>query len=692
MLSHSRLRVGALALSVRSWTGVVGVVAALCALPAAANLCNKDPQDVHRAEARELEAEAYSDNNDCSAGSESCWIGTRAYNARIIACNRDRDVKPFKLGPIQDVPLVHKAAGKHLDDRTAAERRFAAELAPRMISGQIQYFNKFPKWYGYILERQGGDWIVTTVLDFKFPNAERDKLHLPVYLAQRLSLTRGGPPLTSTTCASNSSGPSDNGMIREDWGNGAFDRACRLDRETALFLLDDDERTDVDYIDEGLGFTRSRPATEWVMHYWRATIETLWSRPDGSFQTRVLIANLAGRDGEMDEEDLDLFRKNDVVFEVELHHREGRANNMYRPIEIAGTKIYKAIYAGNWPTVNAHEFGHSFGLDDEYSGSKNPPPDRDCQALSGFAGGADQFAYAMCDDWDVDGDRIDPDEVRQHTVKSVYPWIVTQRYSIGAQIEHCKADADCLGGQYCKKPLLGVNRCVALKAMGDSCTADKQCPSPSVCSPKPFGKCVIVGSKRLGEACVNNKECSSGQCDKGRCVCSDDDHCAGTQFCDKGELTIGANACRAKRANEQSCTRAGQCQSGRCYLGNCKPQDECSDDGDCASSQYCDKGTLTMGVNQCVARKANGQGCTRAEQCQSGRCNLGFCAAEKECAQDGDCERGEYCDKGTAGIGKNQCKAAKPLGQACSRGGQCQSNCCKVFNLKLQCRPADKCD
>lgn len=676
MRTHLTPGFGLLLLALSFWGG-----------PALANFCKGNYVDqVHRTEARELENQRYSSGNDCStSGTTTCYVGTRDYNARVIACNRKRDVKPFKLGPIKDVPLVHKGAGKHLDDRNATERRFARNLEPRMISGQMQYFGAAPKWYGYILQRDNGNWIITAILDFKFPNAEKKMLHLPVHIAARLSTTPGGPQLFDTICRTVSSGKSDEGRIL--WKGSDEDlRACRVKRFRQLFLIDDLDRTDLDYIDENLGFTTSRPATEWLMHYWRAVVETLWSRQDGSFQLNVEIANFAGRDGEIDQEDLELFRRNDVVFEVELHHREGRSNNMYRPITVAGVKIYKAIYAGLYPSGVAHEFGHSLGLDDEYAQRKNPRAERDCDVQSGF-NEAEQFAYAMCDSWHVSDDKL-----QQDTVKSIYPWLVTQRYSIGLEIKGCKSNDQCLDGQYCKKTILSKNRCVALKRIGDNCTADKQCGGNAVCKPKPFGKCIVEGSKQLGEACLNNPECATDRCHQGQCVCANDNDCDGNQWCDKGTLTIGANGCKALKANNKGCTRKEQCASGRCYLGSCKPEDECKSDPECSKNEYCDKGTLTVGVNQCVAKKSNGKGCTRKEQCASGRCNLGFCAKEKECSRDRDCDRGEYCDKGTAGIGKNQCKAKKRQGISCSRKNQCQSGCCKIHNFKMQCRPSSKCN
>lgn len=68
---------------------------------------------------------------------------------------------------------------------------------------------------------------------------------------------------------------------------------------------------------------------------------------------------------------------------------------------------------------------------------------------------------------------------------------------------------------------------------------------------------------------------------------------------------------------------------------------------------------------------------------------------DDECSDDGDCDSDEYCDNGDLlwGIfGTNTCKPDHEEGEACWSHSECETNCCKVFWLQLQCRPADKCD
>jgi len=574
--------------------------------PARANLCTGNYVETeHRQEARELIGEPYSAGSSCAAGSTTCFVGTPTYNEQVIACNRNRDVRPFGLGPVKDLPLLHKAAGKTLDKRTAAERKFADTLPPRFVTGEYQYFGNWDKRYGYLLERKAKKWIATAALDFQFPKAEGDKVHLPVYLARRLSTQRGGASLATGVCATASTGRNDNGMIQvRDSGNTLFSRACRVDKSTRLFLV----RSGT-YLPASLGTDESRPATEWIMHLWREALTRIWSRPDGSFQLRVWIANLAGRSGEMEDSDLDLFRRNDALYPVELHHDETRMLDIYRPVTVLGVKIAKAIYEGEFPFVVAHEFGHSLGLDDEYAQDGTPRPNKDCQSLSGFSSALPERAYLMCSDEDftrtvtstttttgaTSGTTTTgaggsaaapltsfPDdlELEQHTVKSVYLWLVTQRYSIGRDVEHCRSDDDCAKSQYCKDSVLAVNRCSPRRAAGQGCTADHQCAPPAICTPKPFGKCIVEGSRAIGEPCFNGAECTTNNCDKGLCACSEDDHCAGNQFCDKGTLTVGQNRCVAKKALGVACSRGQQCGSNCCRLHNfkvqCRPTNLCN--------------------------------------------------------------------------------------------------------------------
>ncbi|MCG8456623.1 MAG: hypothetical protein MI919_10110, partial [Holophagales bacterium] len=257
--------------------------------PAIAGLCPVDLiEGVHRTEARELESAGFSAGSSCAAGSTSCWIGDRDYNARVISCNRSRDIDVIRFDPIKDIPFVHKPACKLLDERTAAERQFDADLDPRMITGKYRYLGAFKKWYGYLLERQGGEWVVTVTLDFQFPKQEEDKLHIPLYLMERLSDSAGGSTLEFGRCASYSTSDTVDGRIEVKGAGGVLvDRSCRIGRDDELFLAVPDT-----FLPATLGTTTSRPATEWLMLYFREVVDQTWNRPSNSFRLQTEIANL----------------------------------------------------------------------------------------------------------------------------------------------------------------------------------------------------------------------------------------------------------------------------------------------------------------------------------------------------------------------------------------------------------------
>lgn len=526
--------------------------------PVRANMCQGNYlHNVHRSEALELENSGFSSNSECARDVGRCFIGERSLNEMILACNRSRDY--FSPGG-SSAPL-----GPALDRRSAAQRTFADDLPRQVITGQYKFLGLFLKHYQYLLERRQGQWIATSVLDFQFPGAERDKLHIPLDLAGLLSVTAHGPTLESGECAAMAVDKHSNGLV--DYGNGS-PRACRVDRNSTLFLhtnplpgrVAGSPPTIVKGhlpvwvpLPDSFAADGSRPVTEWLMLYWRRYIEHYWSRTDGSFRMNIEIANLAGRPGEITTAQLAAYRRMDAVYAVELHHNETRLNNMYRPIEVLGLKIYKAIYAGEKFSEFVHEFGHSIGLGDDYATGGSPPTNRDCNVLSGFrdpATGAvsKQNEYVMCY-----GGRE-----AQH-IKSVYLWIITQRYSVSLPLRHC-LDADiCPDGQFCQNGL--PSHCTRLKTVGDNCSTDHACAPPASCVGKPLGKCRLPGTRSVDESCLRDSECISGHCANSICVCADNSDCSaryGAGFlCSK--QTLKANQC------VQACTSNRQCASGKCF-------------------------------------------------------------------------------------------------------------------------------
>lgn len=529
------------------------------ALPstAGANMCRGNYlQDVHRSEALELEGAGFSSNSECSSNVNRCFIGERSLNEMILACNRRRD---FSTHGGQTSP-----AGPRLDRRSVAQRNLADDLPRQLITGKYNFLGQFLKRYEYLLERRQGQWTATSILDFRFPDAERDKLHIPLELAGLLSLTAHGPTLTAGECAAMAPDKHSNGLVDDGEGHA---RACRVDRNRPLFLHTNPLPSRVagslpaivrgrlpawTPLPDSFAADGRRPVTEWLMLYWRRYIEHYWSRPDGSFRVKIEIANFAGRPGEITTAQLAAFRRMDAVYTVELHHNETRLNNMYRPVEVLGVKIYKAIYAGETFSGFVHEFGHSLGLGDDYATGGTPPTNRDCNVLSGFRDPATgaislQKEYVMCY-----GGR-EP----QH-IKSVYLWIITQRYSVSHPLQHCLDAEICPDGQFCQNGL--VSQCTQLKPVGDPCSTDNACTPPATCDGKPLGKCRLPGTRNVDESCLRDSECLSGRCTNSICVCTGDADCSaryGAGFLCSIQ-TLKANRC------VQGCTADSQCASGKC--------------------------------------------------------------------------------------------------------------------------------
>ncbi|WP_405231120.1 zinc metalloprotease [Lentisalinibacter salinarum] len=304
------------------------LAAVFLATPAEATLCKpKHITQDHRAEANRVDEYAFGRWD---------YEGEHDYNARVLGCNRYRDMRS---------PAI---------ERTNPENRtYPDTLPPRLIKGHIRYFNFAPMRYGYRLERFNGTWILTSIARFHFPKKKfHNRLDIPLGLAEELGIR-------DTICDSTeykSVAGIDRGLIEIQ---GA-PLACRVERN------------------ERFGGV---PITQHYMDYWRDAITAYWSR-DG-FQVRMLITNL----DDIPANQLADYERNNVIWEVRLNH-----NKNSRPMYKASVGRPHPLYAGIEEEVIVHEFGHSIGLDDEYPGSSNPPDYRDCRAL----GGDD---YVMCNSW-----------------------------------------------------------------------------------------------------------------------------------------------------------------------------------------------------------------------------------------------------------------------------------------------------
>lgn len=286
------------------------------------------------------------------------YEGDHDYNSRVLGCNRHRDLRS---------PAIERT-----DPR---DRSYPNTLPPRLIKGRIRYFNFAPMRYGYRLERHHTRWILTAVLRFHFPSKKfPNRLDIPLALARQLGIRN---TICDSTQYKQVAGI-DRGLIEVD-GNPS---ACRLNRDEVI---------------------DGTPITEHYMEFWRDEITDFWSR--AGFEVRMLITNL----DLIPSDELRDYERHNIIWEVRLNHNKN-SRAMYK----ASVGRPQPIYAGIDPQTVVHEFGHSIGLDDEYPGSRNPPPHRDCHAL----GGSD---YVMCNSAGTSRDQA----------KGIYAWIATRRYGIG---------------------------------------------------------------------------------------------------------------------------------------------------------------------------------------------------------------------------------------------------------------------
>ncbi|MGD8358703.1 MAG: hypothetical protein PVG42_11655 [Lysobacterales bacterium] len=332
-----------------------GLATVMTVTPAHATLCKPDRiAQRDRTEAKRV--------TDAPFG-QGRHAGEHDYNARVIGCNRWRD-----------------DLGYDVDQTSPVKHEYDDTLSPRIIKGHIRYFNVANMRYGYALERQGGDWIVTVAARFHFPSKKFPKrLDIPMELAQQLGIAQQSCATTERKGLNIVGGL----VVVDDYPD-----ACRLERDMVV---------------------HGTPITEHLMEYWRDAITRFWSQPGHGFEVHMLIDNL----GELSDDELKAFKKRNAVWHIRLNHNKN-SRAMYR----ASIGRPHPLYAGTDAAVIVHEFGHVLGLDDEYPGSKHPPDYRDCMALGGDY-------YAMCD--------MPPADWEAHTgyAKGVYAWIATRRYGVG---------------------------------------------------------------------------------------------------------------------------------------------------------------------------------------------------------------------------------------------------------------------
>ena len=301
-------------------------------------------------------------------------------------------------------------------------------------------------------------------------------------------------------------------------------------------------------------------------------------------------------------------------------------------------------------------------------------------------------------------------------------------------------DSDCTGPcQACTRALTGVadGTCAPVKSGADphddctadpaeSCGLDGLCDGHGACRTAPVGTacatqcsggtlalsvcsdasvCVAqsTGGDCAGYACASATAC--------RTTCSNDTHCAASNWCDTATST-----CAADLGAAETCGRNAQCASGHCVDGVCcdsacsglcegcaaqkkgagidgecgpvrsgfDPDDDCPDDGatSCLRDGACDGartcrlyaiGSLCS-ASQCIGNSAFGKVCdgsgacgSKMNDCTPYRCSTGLCPTS--CATNSDCAIDFLCVGGG-------CVGKRAAGAGCGADLECVSNHC----------------
>ena len=209
--------------------------AAFAGMCKASNIENR-----HNQEAENLEAEGFA---SASPGTSQNYIGIRAYNAHVIACNRKRDTM-----------------GNKIEKNINAGHIFGTDLGPKLVKGHYNYFGNIvtQQKYMYRLERVSGRWIVTIPAEFHFPERKLTKyIDITMPLAERLGIA-------TTVCATpvKSGGKTIRGLVPKSVGNDLWAHdTCRVDRDESFTVG-----------------SQTKDIKDWYMEYWQELIQTYWSR------------------------------------------------------------------------------------------------------------------------------------------------------------------------------------------------------------------------------------------------------------------------------------------------------------------------------------------------------------------------------------------------------------------------------
>jgi len=554
------------------------------------------------------------------------YKGYSDYNSRVLACNRKRD-----------------SNGKAVEQVFQDPFGYAENLAAKLITGKMHYHGVFPFRYFYQLERKNGSWILTSFLEMHYPSIKHaKKLEVSEHLLDDLGFK----------------------CDKEDVVEGNY-TSCRLDRDKMI-----DSKKDKSF--------ESKTVEEHYKEFWRRNIEQFWSKPGFTVKVKFVPE-------EVSDEKYKELKKADAIWHVRLNHNK-TTRAMYKASTLIGRP--HPLYTGMDRETIVHEYGHTWGLDDEYQEVVGPEISvlgnyidaqvelgDDCSNILRSKKGSESSSYIMCQNNfsssinnDADPDTIPFDFFKEHS-KAVYAWIATSRYAISG---YCEADSDCGTNQFCDKGTalgVGTNQCKpGHQDHFRICSRGEQCAS-GFCT---TGTCYTPKSAKMGGVCFVDDECLVGHCSspggtKGTCVCSKDGECGSGKYCDAG-VDLTKNACKDLKSDGEACPAVGgghSCKSGQCSFGRCYTPDSIAMGGICYVTDACKQGK-----------------CSSVPGVQ-GRC---------VCKEDDDCGSGSWCNKGLD-LNMNSCKPKLKKGEVCGKVGElgvghrCKSGECKAgFGVNLKCK------
>lgn len=209
----------------------------------------------------------------------------------------------------------------------------------------------------------------------------------------------------------------------------------------------------------------------------------------------------------------------------------------------------------------------------------------------------------------------------------------------------CASNDECPSDRHCDST---THACVAdfdnTSSSGTgTCTTDAQCKS-GICADGGCGA-KFGGSCGPGPIVCRALVCEAN--DNGCGYVNGNGPCASADVCRSGACETDGYC---GLLNTSPCTSDAQCRSNKCDSKSnaCVP---CEADGECGSAMYCDAAGTKDAA--CKALKANGQTCKAANECEVNVCTNGICGAAdgSVCVADRECQTG-VCSAGVCGAKK----------------------------------------